>query len=150
MSLILAAALLCCPPDDVPPSRLAVAVRPTDLDAKGHVNNARHLEYLQWGRWRWLEDHGLSDESLRSSGAVLVAVHVEIDYRAECRYGDTLAVTTTAAADGEKKVVFRQEIRRPDGTLAAEAKTIMVAIDPGTRKSRALPDALKRLAVRQE
>ena len=125
------------------PSMVTITVRPTDLDSKGHTNNARYLEYLQAGRWRWLEDNGLTDESLRQAGAVLVTARIEIDYRAECGYGDTLSVATTAAAEGEKKVVFRQAVRRQDGTIAAEARVVMVAIDPAARKSRPLPDALR-------
>lgn len=144
MNFILAVALLGQASAPNPVSTLPVVVRPTDLDVKGHAGNARHLEYLQWGRWRWLEDRGLSDESLRAAGAVLVVVRVEIDYRAEIRYGDTVRVVTSAFRDGEKKVAFGQRIMRPDGILAAEAKVLMVAIDPATRRSRPVPDSLAK------
>lgn len=151
IAIALALVLLQTPPADVAPaSTLAVAVRPTDLDSKGHVGNARYLEYFQWGRWRWLEERGVSNESLEASGAVLVVVNVNVNYRAECRYGDALEVRTSAVQDGEKKVVFRQQVLRPDGSLAAEGTVIMVAIDPVIRKSRPVPDALADVLARRK
>jgi len=57
-------------------SRVSVGVRPNDLDALGHVNNAVVLET---GRRDWLDRR-----RLRSTGAVLgVVARLEIDYRAE-------------------------------------------------------------------
>jgi acyl-CoA thioester hydrolase/thioesterase-3 len=28
---------------------LNIIVRPTEIDVNGHVNNAKYLEYLEWG-----------------------------------------------------------------------------------------------------
>ncbi|RKI59045.1 acyl-CoA thioesterase, partial [Corallococcus sp. AB049A] len=41
-------------------SSLTLRVRPNDLDTLGHVNNATTLEYLEAGRWAWLERQGLT------------------------------------------------------------------------------------------
>ena len=60
-------------------SKLSIDVRPTDLDSKGHINNAKYIEYTQFGRWRWLEEHTASDEVLQAQGTILVVVRTEID-----------------------------------------------------------------------
>ena len=38
---------------------LEIVVRPTEIDVNGHVNNAKYVEYLEWGREEWYERNGL-------------------------------------------------------------------------------------------
>jgi acyl-CoA thioesterase FadM len=58
-----------------------VTVRPADLDSLGHVNNARLLEYLEAGRWSWLEAHGVRQRS----NVVPVVSSLRIDYLGQIR-----------------------------------------------------------------
>lgn len=32
---------------------IEIEVRPTEIDVMGHVNNAKYLEYMEWGREDW-------------------------------------------------------------------------------------------------
>jgi acyl-CoA thioesterase FadM len=58
---------------------LTMRVRPNDLDSLGHVNNATALEYLEAGRWAWLDRHGL-----RQGTAIIgLTMRIEVDYRKE-------------------------------------------------------------------
>jgi acyl-CoA thioester hydrolase len=59
-----------------------VAVRPADLDSLGHVNNARLLEYLEAGRWSWLDAHGVRERS----NVVPVVSSIRIDYLGQIRF----------------------------------------------------------------
>ena len=34
---------------------LEIVVRPTEVDVNGHVNNAKYVEYMEWGREEWYE-----------------------------------------------------------------------------------------------
>lgn len=121
-------------------SSLDVVVRPTEIDSKNHLNHAKAIEYLQWGRWDWLDVQNLSDERLRGEmGTVLVVVNINIDYRQECLRGEKLKVVTSVEKVGEKSFTFRQEIRKPDGSVAISGTVTLVAIDPAIRKSRPLP-----------
>ena len=43
---------------------LEIVVRPTEIDVNGHVNNAKYVEYLEWGREEWYESNGLPYERL--------------------------------------------------------------------------------------
>jgi len=60
-------------------SSLTLRVRPNDLDSLGHVNNATALEYLETGRWAWLEHNGLR----QGASIIGLTLRVEVDYRKE-------------------------------------------------------------------
>lgn len=120
----------------------SLKVRPTDIDVKGHVNNARYVEYLQWARWEYFEENGLSTEELLKINASLVIVNLNINYRKECKNGDLLAVVTTVEKLGEKSVTLKQEIRKGDQAVL-DATVVLVAIDVNTRKSVMLPETVK-------
>jgi YbgC/YbaW family acyl-CoA thioester hydrolase len=124
---------------------LAIVVRPTEIDVNGHVNNAKYVEYLEWGREDWCERNGLPYDRLLALGAVTVAVNLNLNYRRECRQGDSLIVSTRPERLGRTSFAVRQEIRRDDGELAADAVVTIVTIDPATRKSRPVPEELARV-----
>src|SRR4029077_12914395 len=39
-------------------------VRCTEIDVNGHLNNAKFVEYLEWGREEWYESHGFGYDHL--------------------------------------------------------------------------------------
>ncbi len=122
-----------CPP-------LAIVVRPTDIDDKGHVNHAKHVEYLQWARWDWLSKMNVSAERIRKDNNVaLVVVNVNLDYKREIGFGETVFVKTTIDRVGDKSVTFRQKILENTISVVAEGTVTMVSIDLATRKSCQLP-----------
>lgn len=131
-----------------PATSMELTVRPTDIDVKGHVNNARYVEYLQWGRWEWFDAKGLSNDRLKELGCVLVVVNLNLNYRKECGPGDRLTVRTWPEKIGEKSFTLRQEIRQEDGSIALDGLVTMVAISQSTRKSCPLPDDLRRALSR--
>ncbi len=51
---------------------LEIVVRPTEVDVNGHVNNAKYVEYMEWGRKDIYERHGLLYARLLALGAVTV------------------------------------------------------------------------------
>ncbi|MEM7408366.1 MAG: acyl-CoA thioesterase [Pseudomonadota bacterium] len=121
-----------------------------DLDNLGHVNNARYLDYLERGRTQWYDDEELVErcavaERIRRDALGTVVVNVNIDFRAECTTGDALEVMTAPARAGSKSLAVRQEIRKANGELAAEATVTSVVMNLETRKSVVLPPAVKAL-----
>jgi thioesterase III len=121
---------------------LEIVVRPTEIDVNGHVNNAKYVEYLEWGREDWYERNGLPYDRLLALGAVTVAVNLNLNFRRECRQGEVLVIRTAPGRLGRTSFVLRQEIRRPDGVLVADAEVTIVTIDPATRKSRPVPEEM--------
>jgi YbgC/YbaW family acyl-CoA thioester hydrolase len=53
---------------------LETVVRCTEIDINGHVNNARYVEYLEWGREEWYEAHDFPYARLLTLGAISVVV----------------------------------------------------------------------------
>jgi thioesterase-3 len=126
---------------------LEIVVRPTEIDVNGHVNNAKYVEYLEWGREEWYERNGLPYERLFELGAVTVTVNLNLNFRKECRQGEVLIILTRPERLGRTSFALRQEIRKRTGEVAADAVVTIVTIDPATRTSRPVPDELAQ-AVR--
>jgi YbgC/YbaW family acyl-CoA thioester hydrolase len=127
------------------PHAIDIVVRPTDIDVKGHVNNAKYVEYLQWSRWDWLDERGLTNDRLIELETTLVVANISIDYRSEARQGERLKVSVSVEKIGEKSFTVRQAVLKQGGDIASEARVVMVAVNPETRKSRPLPDELRAI-----
>jgi YbgC/YbaW family acyl-CoA thioester hydrolase len=125
---------------------LELVVRSTEIDVNGHVNNAKYLEYLEWGREEWYEQAGLSYDAFGEMGIQTVTVNININYRKECRQGDLLTIRTFPEKMGRSSYVLKQEIvNRTSGELCADALVTSVTMDAKTRKSREAPQELRKL-----
>lgn len=124
-------------------------VRPADLDSLGHVNNAVVLEYLEAGRWAWMEHHGVQ----QGRGILPVVSRIEIAYLKEIPYR---AILVRSALDGVPadfeelityRVAFQQDVLLAGGTPAAKARVEVAFIDAETRSLRTLQDFLTPLGA---
>jgi acyl-CoA thioester hydrolase len=113
-----------------------VQIRWADEDAYGHVNNAVYLNYLEEARDQVVDD-------LFGAGSQdFVIAHVGIDYTAEITHRDlSVEVDSWVTGHGVSSVRTAEEIRKPDGTVAARAQTVLVPRDAGTGRSRRLRPA---------
>ena len=116
-----------------------IEIRWRDVDAYGHVNNAVYLNYLEEARDAWVQS---VLGAVSGSTWDFVLARVEIDFRAELTQDDG-AVIVRCALDriGRSSVGTREEVRKQDGTISAEARSVVVPRDPGTGRSRPLTDA---------
>jgi acyl-CoA thioester hydrolase len=116
-----------------------IEIRWRDVDAYGHVNNAVYLNYLEEARDAWVQ---AVLGAVSGSTWDFVLARVEIDFRAELTQDDG-AVIVRCRLDrmGRSSVGTREEVRKQDGTISAEARSVVVARDPGTGRSRPLTDA---------
>lgn len=124
---------------------LEIIVRSTEIDVNGHVNNAKYLEYMEWGREEWWERGGFDYNTLLAMGIQTVTVNININYRKECRQGDRLTIKTLPERVGRTSFVLKQEIWNQRGELCSDALVTSVTMDEATRKSREVPDELRRL-----
>jgi thioesterase-3 len=124
---------------------IQLIVRSTEIDVNGHVNNAKYLEYLEWGREEWYDTAGLHYEVFSQMGIQTVTVNININYRQECKQGDKLSVQTRSANIGHTSYVLQQEISNQRGELCADASVTCVTMDLITRKSREVPQQLRNL-----
>lgn len=119
-----------------------IPIRWRDMDAYGHVNNAVYLTYLEQARDAWVQ--GVLGTTTDTWNFVLA--RVAIDFRSELVQDDGVVVVSCLLDRiGRSSIYTREEIRKLDGTLSAEAASVIVPRDPSTGRSRPLTE--KELAV---
>jgi 4-hydroxybenzoyl-CoA thioesterase len=74
----------------------------------------------------------------------LPIVHLEADFRAPLRYGDSLRIESRCDNVGTSSASFAHDIRDAlGGKLAATVRHVVVAVDLDTFESRPLPDDVR-------
>ena len=119
---------------------LDTVVRCTETDVNGHLNNAKFVEYLEWGREEWYESQGFGYDRLAELGAITVVVNINLDYRKSCHQGDRLRIVTSPQRRGRSSFALAQRIERSDGTVVADGVVTIVTVDPDTRRAVPLPE----------
>ncbi len=126
-------------------NEVQLPIRWRDLDAYGHVNNAVYLTYLEECR------DGCVSSILGEVADTwdFVLAHVGIDYRSELRLEDrAVVVRCWIESFGRSSVRTREEIRKLDGSLAAEASSVVVPRAPDGPGSRPLTDVERAALAR--
>lgn len=126
-------------------STLEIEVRSTELDALGHVNNAKYLEYLEWGRFHWVKENSIPLDFFGKSRLSTVLVNTNVNYRREATLGDKLRVRSWLAEMGRSSFRVGQEILNERGERVADAMITSVMFDTQTRSSVYIPDDLRAL-----
>jgi acyl-CoA thioester hydrolase len=133
--------------------RHRVTVRFRDCDPLGHVNNAVYLTYLEQARFTlWDRQLGFrarhpSEPGPRGVGFILA--RVEVDFRAQARYGDELEVRVRLGGLGTSSFAYDYDIvDTASGRTVAAAKTVQVRFDYDAERPVPLDDSLReRLGV---
>jgi acyl-CoA thioester hydrolase len=116
-------------------AEVKIPIRWRDVDAYGHVNNAVFLNYLEEARDRLVES--LFGE--RSWDFVIA--RVAIDYRGELNQDDGEAVVRCRVTGfGTSSVRTAEQVLKADGSLSAEAESVLVPRDPDSGRSRPLTE----------
>jgi acyl-CoA thioester hydrolase len=119
-----------------------VRVRWSDLDAFGHVNNARTVTLLEEARVDWLFVEAARHGVDRLTEGIVVS-RLEIDYRRAIGFG--LPVTVSMAISELTAASFTVDYRVDvAGELAATAATVLVPVSPATFRPRRLDDGERR------
>lgn len=114
-------------------------VRWDDLDAMGHVNNAKYLTLAQEARFEWsfMQHH--------SKGEIpglmeMVVAKAEVDFFKAINLGGIFVdVELWVEKIGNSSFVMVYEIKNGED-LCARIKTVQVGVDATVSKSRALTD----------
>ena len=123
---------------------IAIKVRGYHLDLFRHVNNARYLEFLEEGRWSFLEAaNGL--RLLEEQDAIFVVVNININYRKPAVLGDVLRIDSSMQQLNGRSGVLEQVVTC-QGEVVADATLTFVCIDLRTQKALPLEgELLERL-----
>lgn len=116
-------------------------VRWSDTDRLGHANNLAFAAFCETGRTRLLRSilgHGATEP------AVLVVADMRLRFLAEVHWPDDVDVGTSVIRIGNRSCVMAQGLFT-GATCFAVSEAVLVNIDPHTRRSAPLPDAIRRL-----
>ena len=109
-------------------------VRWDDIDAFGHVNNAKYLTYIQEARFLW------------SPLLEMVVAKAEVDYLVPIYVGGRFYdITLWVEQIGNSSFTLGYEVIGDNGVVHAKVKTVQVAVSMETKKSRPLTEPEREL-----
>lgn len=120
-------------------------VRFSDVDAYGHVNNVKYVEYFQEARVLFLR------ELAQSSGGQWrqwVVAHTDIDYLVPITFrAEPYAVRSWVEQVGTSSVTIRADIEDPlTGQVLSRGRAVLVGFDQATQAAQPLtPEQRQRL-----
>lgn len=123
---------------------IAVPVRWGDMDAFGHVNNAKYFTFCESARIAYFEAIGLGPQTTTPVHGPSV-VTATCNFRRQVHYPATLEVGVRAARIGRTSFPLEYGIF-VEGTdeLVADGSSVVVWVDYGAGKSTPLPEDLKQ------
>ncbi|MGI5865543.1 MAG: acyl-CoA thioesterase [Myxococcales bacterium] len=139
-------------PIEVPSAELfkvqvPLEVRWSDMDALGHVNNARYFGYFEEGRIGYLERVAPGRKLVESGVAPLLA-HTECDFLVPIEHPARLLVGTRALRVGSSSVELQQIVLgREGGRVHAVGRAVLVFFDLAAGAPVPIPSHLRE-AVR--
>jgi acyl-CoA thioester hydrolase len=114
-------------------------VRWDDIDALGHVNNAKYLTYAQEARFHW-SFYQFYERNETPYFIDMVVARAEVDFIVPIYEGGLFVdVHIWVESIGTSSFVLNYEISSK-GVLHARLKSVQVAISMETKKSRPLTD----------
>jgi acyl-CoA thioester hydrolase len=123
-----------------------LAVRPEDIDAYEHVNNAVYLTWLDRAAWSHSAALGVPLERCVALRRGMAAQRIEIEYlRAAVRDDVVQAATWIVSTDGRLRVERRFQVRRiADGETLARARIDYVCINLDSGRAVRMPEIFAR------
>jgi len=117
-----------------------IEVRYGDLDAQGHVNNARYLTYMEQARIAYIAHLGLwKGSSFLDIGIILADVH--LTFKSSIQFGQQIRVGVQATRLGNKSFTIEHCIEDSQtGEQLAIGQAILVAYDYHERRTMSIPD----------
>jgi len=126
-----------------------IRVRYAETDQMGIVHHSAYVVWLEEARTRLLEEVGLPYHELEKKGLFFPVTELFLRYHRPLRYGETASVEVRVSEVKSRRVAFAYRVLRPEGTLAAEGRSVHVPQDARGRAVRLPPsifDSLRRVA----
>ncbi len=126
---------------------LEIKVRSTHIDVMGHVNNAKYVEFLEWGRVDEIEKKGIDIWEMVKCGLGFAVVNLNIHYRKEAFVGDILVVKTIFKELRNRKVGIIDQIitKKDNNEIVCKAEVTFLIFDINRHKSITMPEELSQL-----
>lgn len=113
-------------------------LRFSDVDVLGHVNNTVYFSFFDTGKAYFFEKALHCKMEWRNVECVIA--NIDCAFVSPVYFGEEIEVWTRCTHIGEKSFVLQQMIvEKRTGELKAAANSVMVSIDPKTKKSVPVP-----------
>ncbi|CAB4332724.1 MAG: thioesterase [Actinobacteria bacterium] len=115
-------------------------IRWDDIDAFGHVNNAKYLTYIQEARFQW-SFYQYAAKNEKPTLVEMVVAKAEVDYLVPIYEGGRFYnVNLWVESIGNSSFVMGYEVVGDNAVVHAKVKTVQVAVSLETKKSRPLTE----------
>jgi acyl-CoA thioester hydrolase len=111
-----------------------------DMDALGHVNNARYFDYFQEARIEWLRQLNIS--MIDKTGPVVI--HVACTFLKPVIYPATVTLRSKIHSLGNSSMMMDHDLYQ-DEVMMAQGSCKIVWVDYTKNKSVPLPDEIRGL-----
>ena len=115
-----------------------------DMDALGHVNNARYFDYFQEARMDWLRQLNMSMTG--STGPVVV--HAACTFLKPVVYPATLTLRSRVGHVGRASMLMEHDLYQED-VLMAQGSCKIVWVDYKKQKSIPLPERMRSFGTKE-
>ncbi len=112
-----------------------------DMDALGHVNNTRHLRWMETVRVDLFQMSKLRTAHSQTHGPILA--NLSVDYHKPIHYPDTVTVGTRVASLGNSSFKLENVVRDSAGDLCATGECTIVFYDFENERSVPLTEELR-------
>jgi acyl-CoA thioester hydrolase len=129
----------------------SVPIRFADVDAFGHVNNAKYLTYFEEARINYFND--IVDWAYNWEKEGVILARAEVDFIMPVHFRDDITIWTRCPRIGTKSFDLHYRMIRfidDKEILMADCVTVMVAFDYNTKESVPVPEEWRKAILSYE
>lgn len=126
-------------------SKTQYRVRYADTDMLGVVYYGNYARFYEIGRSEMIREMGMSYLEMEEDGIAMPVFSVEAKYRNVIKYDELITIETTVHDIPLVRMEFHHRIFNEAGTMAHEAKAVLVFLDMKTNRPTRAPKRLLEL-----
>ena len=121
-----------------------IEVRYGDLDAQGHLNNAKYLTFFEQARIRYFVELGLFEVGQSFMDIGVIMAESKVTYHAPVEYGTPVKAGACTCKLGNKSMTVQQAIVHAEtDEVFATGYVILVAYDYREQKTVPIPETMR-------
>lgn len=116
------------------PFSIRIPVRDYEIDAQGHVSAVVYQQWAHYSSMECIRNAGARVDELVEKGFGPIDLEVTTRFHRELRVGEEVDVTCEFEWNSGRTYRIKQEVRKVDGSLAAEVVTLGAVLDLARRR----------------